>query len=152
MVILRATPKVTEWFGVKGTNIIGKNVREYVKFEDDNINLLRTNARDIYITHTPTRNFVMSSIKLTIDDNKKRYVLIIKDVTNEREIETLKEDFVATLTHDLKVPIIAESNILEFLINGKFGDINDKQKVALKNMQISNNELLNLVQSVMLYF
>lgn len=149
MVILRATPKVTDWFGVKGTTIVGKEISEFLKFEDDNINLNRMNAKDVYIKHTPTRNFIISSIKLTIDDNKKRYVLIIKDVTNEREIETLKEDFVATLTHDLKVPIVAESNILDFLLDGKFGEINEKQAVALKNMQISNKELLNLVQIVL---
>ena len=149
MVILRATPKVADWFGVKGTTIVGKEILEFIKFEDDNINLNRMNSKDIYITHTPTRNFVMSSIKLTIDDNKKRYILIIKDVTNEKEIETLKEDFVATLTHDLKVPIVAESNILDFLLNGKFGEINEKQAIALKNMQISNKELLNLVQIVL---
>ena len=149
MVILRATPKVTDWFGVKGTNIVGKEISEFIQFEDNNINLNRMNTKDVFIKHTPTRNFVISSIKLTIDDNKKRYILIIKDVTNEREIETLKEDFVATLTHDLKVPIVAESNILDFLLNGKFGAINEKQTVALKNMQISNKELLNLVQIVL---
>lgn len=148
-VILRATPKVSTWFGVKGTNIIGKSIDEYLQFADETVNINRINAKDIFIKHTPTRNFIMNSIKLTIDDNKRRYILIIKDVTNEREIETLKEDFVATLTHDLKVPIIAESNILDFLINGKFGKINDKQLVALKNMQISNAELLNLVQIVL---
>ena len=72
--------------------------------------------------------------------------VIIKDVTNERELEKLKEDFVATLTHDLKVPIVAESNIINFLLDGKFGEINDKQNVALKNMQASNQELVELVQ------
>lgn len=149
MVILRATPKVTDWFGVKGTTILGKEITEFIQFEDDSINLNRMNAKDVFIKHTPTRNFIVSSIKLTIDDNKKRYILIIKDVTNEREIETLKEDFVATLTHDLKVPIVAESNILDFLLQGKFGEINQKQEVALKNMQISNKELLNLVQIVL---
>lgn len=149
MVILRATPNVTEWFGVKGTNVIGKPIEEFIQFVDGHVNLNRMQAKDVFVKHTPTRNFIMSSIKLTIDDNKKRYILIIKDVTNEREIENLKEDFVATLTHDLKVPIVAEANILEFLINGKFGDINDKQRVALKNMQISNKELLNLVQIVL---
>jgi len=148
-IILRATPKVSDWFGVKGTNIIGKSIDEYIQFAEETVNINRINAKDIFIKHTSTRNFIMSSIKLSIDDNKRRYILIIKDVTTEREIETLKEDFVATLTHDLKVPIIAESNILEFLINGKFGEINDKQLVALKNMQISNAELLNLVQIVL---
>ena len=149
MHILRATPKITSWFGVKGTNIIGKSILDFMQFSDENINLNRMNAKDVFIKHSSTRNFTVSSIRLSIEDNKKRYVMIIKDVTNEREIETLKEDFVATLTHDLKVPIVAEANILGFLLEGKFGDINDKQKVALKNMKISNKELLNLVQIVL---
>lgn len=146
--ILRATPQISTWFGVKGANLIGKNIEEFIKFQGQ-VNLDKMTCKDVFIKHTPTNNFIVSSIKLTIEDNKKRYVLIIKDVTTEREIETLKEDFVATLTHDLKVPIVAEANILEFLLNGKFGEINDKQAFALKNMQSSNKELLNLVQIVL---
>ncbi len=147
--ILRATPQISEWFGVKGHDIIGKNVLDFLQFPDENFNIQRLNNKDVFIKHTPTNNFVISSIRLSLDDNKKRYVLIIKDVTTEREIETLKEDFVATLTHDLKVPIVAEANILEFLLEGKFGEITEKQKIALQNMKSSNKELIELVQIVL---
>ena len=147
--ILRATPKICTWFGVKGHDIIGKNINDFIQFPDGKFQIERLNSKDVFIKHTPTNNFVISSIKLALDDNKKRYVLIIKDVTNEREIETLKEDFVATLTHDLKVPIVAEANILNFLLEGKFGEINEKQEVALKNMKSSNKELIELVQIVL---
>ena len=70
-------------------------------------------------------------------------------IESKREIETLKEDFVATLTHDLKVPIVAESNILDFLLDGKFGEVNEKQRAALLNMKSSNSELIELVQIVL---
>ena len=143
--ILRATPKVSTWFGVKGKNIVGKNIYEFIQLADD-INIEKLYCNDVFIKHTPTNNFIISSQKLKLDDKKQRYVLLIKDVTNEREIETLKEDFVATLTHDLKVPIVAESNIVEFLLEGKFGEITEKQKVALLNMKASNKELIDLVQ------
>ncbi len=146
--ILRATPQISTWFGVKGHEIIGKNILDFLQFPE-NFNLERLNNKDVFIKHTPTNNFVINSIRLSLDDNKKRYVLIIKDVTNEREIETLKEDFVATLTHDLKVPIVAEANILDFLLSGKFGEINEKQEIALKNMKSSNKELIELVQIVL---
>lgn len=149
MNILRVTPQVCSWFGAKGHDIIGKNILDYIQFAEDKLNIERLNSKDIFIRHTPTNNFIISSIRLSLDDNKKRFVLIIKDVTNEREIETLKEDFVATLTHDLKVPIVAEANILEFLLEGKFGEVNEKQKVALKNMKSSNKELIELVQIVL---
>lgn len=146
--ILRATPQISTWFGVKGHDVIGKNILDFLQFSE-NFNLERLHNKDVFIKHTPTNNFIINSIRLSLDDNKKRYVLIIKDVTNEREIETLKEDFVATLTHDLKVPIVAEANILDFLLAGKFGEINEKQEVALKNMKSSNKELIELVQIVL---
>ncbi len=143
--ILRATPKISTWFGVKGKDIIGKNMFEFIELSPE-FNIEKLNGDDVYIKHTSTNNFVISSQKLKTDDKKNRFVLLIKDVTNEREIETLKEDFVATLTHDLKVPIVAESNIIEFLLEGKFGEISEKQQVALLNMQSSNKELIDLVQ------
>ena len=143
--ILRATPKVSTWFGVKGKNIVGKNIFEFIELAED-LNIEKLNGNDVFIKHTPTNNFIISSQRLKTDDKKHRFVLLIKDVTNEREIETLKEDFVATLTHDLKVPIVAEANIVEFLLEGKFGEITEKQKVALQNMQVSNKELIDLVQ------
>ena len=82
-------------------------------------------------------------------EHDDKYMLVITNYTNQREIDSLKEDFVATLTHDLKVPIIAESNMLEFFLQEKFGTLNDKQKEALENMKASNKELLDLVQIVL---
>ncbi len=144
-VILRATPKISTWFGEKGADLIGKNIFDYIQITE-NVSIERLNNLDIFIKHSPANNFSICSIKLSLDDNKKRYVLLITDVTNERELEKLKEDFVATLTHDLKVPIVAESNMLNFFLDEKFGEINDKQKLALLNMKNSNKELVDLVQ------
>ena len=143
--ILRATPKISTWFGVKGSELIGKNIFDYIQISDDTV-IEKLNNNDVFIKHSPANNFSISSIKLSLDDNKKRYVLLITDVTNERELEKLKEDFVATLTHDLKVPIVAESNMLNFFLDEKFGAISDKQKTALLNMKNSNKELVDLVQ------
>lgn len=142
--ILRATPKISTWFGVKGSELVGKSIYDYVQ-TPENISIEKISNQDVFIKHSPANNFSMSSIKLSLDE-KKRYVLLITDVTNERELEKLKEDFVATLTHDLKVPIVAETNMLNFFLDEKFGAINDKQKFALLNMKNSNKELVDLVQ------
>ena len=145
--ILRATPKILQWFGIKkGRDIIGKKVFEYIQPVDDgDFEITKLENTEIFIKHTPTNNFIVSSQALSSFD-KKRFVMIIKDITTEREIETLKEDFVATLTHDLKVPIVAASNMIDLFLANKFGDISEKQKFALDNMKASNNSLLELVQ------
>lgn len=144
--ILRATPKILKWFGVKkGHDIVGKNIFDYIQLTDDTIKADKFENNEVFIKHTPTNNFIINSQPL-VHIEKKRYVIIIKDVTVEKEIETLKIDFAATLTHDLKVPIIAAANMIDLLLNEKFGKISEKQETALMNMKSSNTELLDLVQ------
>ena len=82
--ILRVTPQVSEWFGAKGPEIIGTNIFDYIQISDDTP-IERLKNKDVFIKHTPTNNFVMHSIKLSLDDDKKRFVILIKDVTTERE-------------------------------------------------------------------
>ena len=144
--ILRATPKILNWFGIKGKDIIGKNVFEFIQpVSEESFEVAELKNTEIFIKHTPTNNFIINSEPLTSLE-KKRYVLIIKDITTEKEIETLKEDFVATLTHDLKVPIVAAANIIDLFLADKFGEISEKQKFALNSMKTSNQSLLDLVQ------
>ena len=146
--ILRATTKISEWFDVDGNQLMGNILSDYVQFPKDK-NLDNLIDDDVTVINDVSSNYTANAMQLVLDDKKKRYVVILKNVTNQRELENLKEDFVATLTHDLKVPIIAETNMLELFLNKSFGEISEKQEVALKNMQTSNRELLELVQTVL---
>lgn len=74
---------------------------------------------------------------------------LIKDIRKLKELDQIREDFSATLAHDLRVPILAEHNTLKFFLKGVFGETSDKQKEALENMLESNNDLLNLVNTLL---
>ncbi len=143
--ILRTTPKVLQWFNERGKDVLRKNLLEYIHIPDETP-IEKLENTEVYIKSYSDDAFEATTMKLQLEDKKKRFIVILKNVTNQKELEHLKEDFVATLTHDLKVPIIAESNILEFLLDEKFGSITDKQKEAIINMQTSNKELIELVQ------
>ena len=145
--ILKTTPKIENWFGQKHEDLIGKNIFDFIEI-DDKINIHTAEKINVFIKHNPNKNFNLSTIKLAFED-KKRFILLVTDITNEKQLESLKEDFIATLTHDLKVPIVAESNIINFFLQGKFGEINEKQKFALEGMKKSNNELVDLVQIIL---
>lgn len=146
--IFRATMKIAEWFGIDGKKIVGHNMNEFVKIPMSKP-VQALNNDEVIILGNKISNFIASSVELKLDEKKQRYVVILKDITDQKELETVKEDFVATLTHDLKVPIIAETNMIELFLNESFGKISEKQKLALKNMQTSNKELLDLVQIVL---
>ena len=146
--IYRANAVITDWFSAEGKSILGKNLFDFVEMKRKKAVCLFDND-EIIIPTKRSSNFSASAVELNLDDKKERYMVIIKNITDQVELETLKEDFVATLTHDLKVPIIAEANMLNMFLDETFGNLTEKQKVALKNMQVSNTELLELVQTVL---
>ncbi|MCM1003890.1 MAG: ATP-binding protein [Candidatus Gastranaerophilales bacterium] len=146
--ILRTTPLAAQWLGVEGKDLIGKLIAEYIETPKGKpISTLKND--EIVIINDKSSNFTASSVALKIEDKKNRHIVIIKNITDQKELESLKEDFVATLTHDLKVPIVAETNMIELFLNESFGEISEKQRLALKNMQTSNRDLLELVQTVL---
>ena len=78
-----------------------------------------------------------------------RDVMINEYIENEKEEINLKEDFIASLTHDLKVPIIAQDNTYELLLSEKFGPLSDIQKEALEKLKISNIDLKYLIEALL---
>ena len=88
----------------------------------------------------------LNSLLESILDRDK---MIQEYVEKEKENNNIKEDFIAMLTHDLKVPIIAQDNTLDLLLDNKYGQLTNEQKDAIKNIKISNSDLRHLVESLL---
>ena len=85
------------------------------------------------------------------DENVKpeKYVGVIRNVSRQKEIERLRDDFIATLTHDLRTPLLAAIQTLKFFLDGSLGDLEEKQSVLLSTMLQSNEDLLGLVNALL---
>ncbi len=59
-----------------------------------------------------------------------------------------RQDFVATLTHDLKNPLIGANRLLELFIDGALGPINPQQAELLAELKNSNNASLMLINTL----
>ena len=70
----------------------------------------------------------------------------------EQTISRLREDFVATLTHDLRTPLIASEQTLGMLIEGKLGPLTDRQQQVVGMLQTNQKDLLKLVNSLLLVY
>lgn len=80
-----------------------------------------------------------------IESIKDRDMMIGEYLAKEKQSQSIKQDFISSLAHDLKVPIIAQDNTYDLFLNGNFGELSQIQKSAIKNLKISNNDLKNLV-------
>jgi signal transduction histidine kinase len=56
------------------------------------------------------------------------------------------QDFVSTLAHDMSVPLVGTQNLLDGLLKGHLGNLNDNQREALTVMRKSTSDQLLLVE------
>lgn len=119
--------------------------------DGDNSEIL---LKDCYIinslgdTKTPVEiNF--ASIMNEESTEPEKFVGVIRDVSNQKETERLRDDFIATLTHDLRTPLLAAIQTLKFFLDGSLGELEDRQKVLLSTMLQSNEDLLGLVNALL---
>jgi signal transduction histidine kinase len=76
-------------------------------------------------------------------------VAMFANVTDRVLLQQQREDFVATLTHDLKTPVLATNRAIQFLLDGDFGDVSSAQKEILETVLQSNTSLYSLVQTLL---
>lgn len=168
--VVSANPVASQWFGLTLTDS-GAPV-ESVFF----LTLLgcQCDHADVCPMHLPAnRDLECSDIKeavLTDDLGEQRflnihcghiygtgkalkgYVVVIRDVTQDKAIEQHKETFVATLTHDLKTPIRAEQRVLELLLAGDFGTLQDEQRNVVDEILHSNRYMGRLVDNLLMTY
>ncbi len=92
------------------------------------------------------REMMIKEYQATLSDKNISLEEILKQ---EKQLRKFKEEFAATLTHDMKVPVIAELNSLNFLLEGRFGQLNDKQTEIINLMKSSNQELKELIENML---
>lgn len=110
-------------------------------------------VRDLYIKNVVTEEAIPVEINfaaLSDDDTDiERFVGVIRNFSIQKETERLRDDFIATLTHDLRTPLLAAIQTLKFFIDGSLGELKDQQKVLLSTMLQSNEDLLGLVNALL---
>ena len=105
---------------------------------------------------TPETKWIAENINRMIEALTDRELMIKayqmeleEQKNNLEEMVRIQEDFTATLTHDLKVPILAEINALKLLSDESFGQITSRQKDVIGSMLKNNEELLFLVNTLL---
>jgi two-component system NarL family sensor kinase len=67
----------------------------------------------------------------------------------ERNLGKVREDLIATLTHDLKTPLLGEQKTLQLFTDGSFGSLTDEQREVLAVLQRSNTRQLSLLETLL---
>ena len=69
--------------------------------------------------------------------------------SNLKKQEHLRDNFVATLTHDLKVPMLAENQTVTYLLKESYGPLTEEQKEVLDLIKSTNNSSLEMIGTLL---
>lgn len=81
--------------------------------------------------------------------NISHIVVMFRDITTIKQMEERKDNFVATLTHDLKTPTIAQIKSLDMLLRGYVGQLTEEQKDIVNQTKQSCEYMYNLIFTIL---
>lgn len=155
-----------ERFGYRSGQIVGKPVERLLTgFDWKSLSLQDLFKKKSPTIHAEVLNGENRPISVEIDFSTvlmpegRRLLVSIQDVTERRQLERMKADFVATVTHDLKTPLtsirlfhqlLAKQNVRELFPNGEFDasqrsidrllqmvdDLLDLERIAARKLQL----------------
>lgn len=68
---------------------------------------------------------------LDATDNVSSFVVFARNIDAEQNAKRQRETYISTLSHDLRIPTIAQIRALELVVSGNMGGINEEQKEIL---------------------
>lgn len=158
-IIEQVNPACENLIGLVNSKIVNSSIDDFLfskkTFISKELHKVEENElflRDFYIKNPLSGSIVpveISFARINPDDDFKRFVGVIRDVTEQKKADRLRDDFIATLTHDLRTPLLAAIQTLKFFLDGALGELDDKQKLLLSTMQKSNEDLLGLVNALL---
>ncbi len=76
-------------------------------------------------------------------------LLALRDITLQRELDKMKEDFLHYVTHDLRNPLGSIMGFLEILLSGIPGNLTDDQRSILSSIQRSSRRLMGMINNIL---
>ncbi len=140
--ILLINPAVERMFNITYEKSMGKGVIEVIRNFDlekllhKALDSRETITQELQMFVPDPKTFRVSTAPLTNESGVVGVVAIMRDVTAFREVERMKTDFVANVSHELKTPLTSLKGFVETLLDGAL----EERDTARHFLEIINDE------------
>lgn len=167
MKILFVNEEATKTVGLPATEMVGEFAQNLAIRND----LLRSLMQDIQVTQSMSGKEKTQTVKIFADgkesyfekethtisiiptgeQNKKTigFVVILRNITEYKELDSAKTNFIATVSHEFKTPISSIKMSLQLLENERVGILNEEQKNLIESIKDDANRLLNTTSELL---
>ena len=114
-------------------------------------NVLRKNDRDegeiVFLSDVGQKTVIEYHAGPFTTAEKSGIVVVLHDVTRIRQLERIRRDFVANVSHEIKTPLTSIKGYIETLLDGAMDDSRAKTRF-LKKISANADRLVSLVQDI----
>jgi signal transduction histidine kinase len=82
-------------------------------------------------------------------DEVRGVVMVMRDITSQKEIERMKSDFLSVVSHELRTPLHSIKGFVDIILMGKTGQISDLQRDFLTTVKQSTASLQRLIDDLL---
>lgn len=146
-VIESCNPSIENVWGYESSECIGKPLKVLLNYNYDNSKkIFCLDPNSIFGIRKNGEKFpVELNISSSVIDNKNVNLLVIRDITERKKIEQMKNEFVSMVSHELRTPLTSIRGALGLVTSGKIEKLSDKTKGLL---DIANNNCLRLINLI----
>tara|TARA_Y100000031_G_scaffold139371_1_gene166019 strand:- start:683 stop:2227 length:1545 start_codon:yes stop_codon:yes gene_type:complete len=87
--------------------------------------------------------------RLSEKESQGGFVAVMRDITFEKEVERMKSDFVANVSHEIRSPMAPMKDALGLVLDETAGPLNEKQKKFLLLLDNNMNRLVRLINDLL---
>lgn len=152
--IISLNPTVEKIFNISEQDAEGKLFLEIIRNNDiaDIINYVLENGKfkscELSLVWPVQRIFEINATPIFEKNSVSGCLLVIHDITQIRRLETMRKDFVANVSHELKTPLTSIKGFVETLLEGALED-KENSRHFLQIIQDHANQLDNLVSDLL---
>jgi PAS domain S-box-containing protein len=128
------------------------DIKCFVKRSMETKEKFDSGIEDVFIVHKNGHFVPVFIASVPINDEDGRVtgtIVVFRDITEEKEIEQMKEEFLATITHDLKSPLASIMGYIELILNPNLGELNSEQREFADAILRSGKTLQILINNIL---
>jgi signal transduction histidine kinase len=76
-------------------------------------------------------------------------VVVLRDITAQKELERMKSNFLSVVSHELKTPLHSIKGFVDIILMGKTGPVTDLQRDFLGTVQEQTGHLQRLIEDLL---
>jgi PAS domain S-box-containing protein len=150
-------------FGYSEEELIGQNISKlaaepYRSAHDRYLaNYITTNeakiiglGREVEGERANGEHFPMDlAVSEVILDDERMFIGIVRDITERKEMDRMKSEFVSNVSHELRTPLTSIRGSLGLVTGGAVGDVPEKAQAMIRMAEQNTDRLINLVNDIL---